>query len=57
MGRGRGAFICNSDSEEAVSAWALNWNSIMDCDDRHRARRCGVASAWQAACEQKVSVA
>ncbi len=32
LGRGRGVAICESDSAEAVSAWALNWNSIMDCD-------------------------
>lgn len=32
LGRGRGVLICESDSAEAVSAWALNWNSIMDCD-------------------------
>jgi hypothetical protein len=30
--RGRGVTICESDSAEAVSNWALNWNSIMDLD-------------------------
>ena len=32
VGRGRGVVICESDDAEAVSAWALNWNAIMDCD-------------------------
>ena len=30
--RGRGVAICESDSAEAVSNWALNWNSILDVD-------------------------
>jgi Protein of unknown function (DUF3303) len=30
--RGRGVVICESDSAEAVSNWALNWNSILDVD-------------------------
>lgn len=30
--RGRGVIICESDSAEAVSNWALNWNSILDLD-------------------------
>ena len=30
--RGRGVIICESDSPEALSNWALNWNSIMDLD-------------------------
>ena len=30
--RGRGVTICESDSAEAVSNWALNWNSITDLD-------------------------
>jgi len=29
---GRGVAICESDSAEAVSAWALSWNAIMDLD-------------------------
>lgn len=32
LARGRGVAICESDSAEAISAWALNWNGIMDCD-------------------------
>ena len=27
---GRGVAICESNSAEAVSNWALNWNSILD---------------------------
>jgi len=30
--RRRGVVICESDSAEAVSNWALNWNSIIDLD-------------------------
>jgi hypothetical protein len=30
--RGRGVAICESDSAEAVSNWALNWNSVLDVD-------------------------
>jgi hypothetical protein len=30
--RGRGVIICEADSAEAVSDWALNWNSILDLD-------------------------
>jgi hypothetical protein len=30
--RGRGVTICESDSAEAISNWALNWNSILDLD-------------------------
>jgi hypothetical protein len=30
--RGRGVVICESASAEAVSNWALNWNSILDVD-------------------------
>src|SRR5258705_13641220 len=32
LARGRGVAICESDSAEAVSNWALNWNSILDVD-------------------------
>src|SRR6266699_3269012 len=30
--RGRGVTICESDSAEAVSNWALNWNSLLDAE-------------------------
>jgi hypothetical protein len=32
LARGRGVAICESDSAEAISNWALNWNSILDVD-------------------------
>ena len=32
LGRGRGVVICESSSADAIAAWALNWNGIMDCD-------------------------
>jgi hypothetical protein len=32
LARGRGVIICESDSGEAVSNWALNWNTILDAD-------------------------
>jgi hypothetical protein len=32
LARGRGVIICESDSAEVVSNWALNWNSILDLD-------------------------
>jgi hypothetical protein len=32
MARGRGVIICESDSAEAVSNWALNWNTVLDLD-------------------------
>ena len=32
LARGRGVIICESDSAEAVSNWALNWNSVLDAD-------------------------
>ena len=32
LARGRGVLICESDSAEAVSNWALNWNGILDLD-------------------------
>ena len=30
--RGRGVAICESDSAEAISSWALKWNSLLDVD-------------------------
>ena len=30
LARGRGVVILESDSGEAVSNWALNWNNILD---------------------------
>lgn len=32
LARGRGVAICESDSGEAVSNWALNWNGILDVE-------------------------
>ena len=32
LARGRGVAICESESVEAVSNWALNWNSILDVE-------------------------
>jgi hypothetical protein len=32
LARGRGVAICESDSAEAISNWALNWNSLLDAD-------------------------
>ncbi|MBI2926109.1 MAG: DUF3303 family protein [Verrucomicrobia bacterium] len=32
LARGRGVAICESNSAEAVSNWALNWNSILDLE-------------------------
>ena len=32
LARGRGVAICESDSAEAVTNWALNWNTILDVD-------------------------
>ena len=32
LARGRGVAICESDSAEAVSNWALNWNGVLDAD-------------------------
>jgi Domain of unknown function (DUF3303) len=42
--RGRGVTICESDSAEAVSNWALNWNSILDLDVAVVGSRLGL---WQ----------
>ncbi|MEW5974841.1 MAG: DUF3303 family protein [Acidobacteriota bacterium] len=30
--RGRGVAICESESAEALSNWAMNWNRILDVD-------------------------
>ncbi|HTU26657.1 MAG TPA: DUF3303 family protein [Pirellulales bacterium] len=30
--RGRGAIICETDSANALSNWALNWSSVLDVD-------------------------
>jgi hypothetical protein len=30
--RGRGVAICETDSAEAIAAWALNWNNVLDLD-------------------------
>jgi len=32
LARGRGVIILESDSGEAVSNWALNWNNILDAE-------------------------
>ena len=32
LARGRGVIICESDSAEAMSDWALNWNRTLDLD-------------------------
>ena len=32
LARGRGVIICESDSAEAMSDWALNWNSTLNLD-------------------------
>ncbi|TKS59399.1 MAG: hypothetical protein EWM72_02207 [Nitrospira sp.] len=50
--RGRGVAICESDSAEAISNWALKWNSLLDVDvavvlDDNEARALGKNRAKQ----------
>ena len=32
MARGRGVVICECDSAEALTNWALNWNVLLDAE-------------------------